>query len=554
MLSSGDADEHGTFATQLAYDIAPGADYYLARIRIPAQFKEAITWFIDQGVDVISTSLGTSWEGPGDGESPYMDAWISQVDRAVEAGIFVAVASGNSDTTSWFGTFRDSDSDNVMEWNDSGDECNELQVTSGVFDIRVRWEDSWNGANDDLDIYLRQKPPAAQDPVSGSNVAMREGAQSGQPGHNPFENILVTQSSRLQGTYCLVIERESGVTPEWVQVIIKAPGDAVRSMEHWVRGYSLGSPAETTSPGAVTVGAAPANNTTTIQSTSGRGPLPASSKRTTVVKPDVVGVDRVPVVDFRGATQNREGTSLATPHVAGLAALAKERYPGFSPALIAAYLKDNALRRGQPASNNPWGYGLAFLPHVGPVITGDPRVGGTLTADTDAVDDIDNLPDSPTFTYQWIRVSSGGSATNISDATMSTYTPVQADAGRHAQGEGVVQRQALQCGGADQPRLAPGRPGSEQGRHGQAHHRGHAPAPGHGDRHGRHLIHPRQRRRERGHLRVPVGAWSDAWYRYPTSPGRRRSGYVLRAADEGSNDGEGEGQLHRQQPTTPKWS
>ena len=147
------------------------------------------------------------------------------------------------------------------------------------------------------------------------------------------------------------------------------------------------------------------------------------------MKPDVVGVDRVPVVVRSGATRNLEGTSLATPHVAGLAALVKQRNPGLTPARIAAYLKDNALPRGETVPNNTWGHGLAFLPHIGPVITGDPRIGGRLTADTDAVYDIDNLPDSPTFTYQWIRVSSGGNETNISGATSATYTPVQADVG-----------------------------------------------------------------------------------------------------------------------------
>ena len=142
------------------------------------------------------------------------------------------------------------------------------------------------------------------------------------------------------------------------------------------------------------------------------------------MKPDVVGVDRVPVVVRSGATRNLEGTSLATPHVAGLAALVKQRNPGLTPARIAAYLKDNALPRGETVPNNTWGHGLAFLPHIGPVITGDPRIGGRLTANTDAVADIDGMPDSPTFTYQWIRVSSGGNETNISGAT---YTPVQAD-------------------------------------------------------------------------------------------------------------------------------
>ena len=93
-------DEHGSLVTQLAYDIAPGADYYLARIVLASHVEAASTWLIAQGVDVISTSLGKTWEGPGDGTSPYPDAGISQVARAVGAGIFVAVASGNSDTSS----------------------------------------------------------------------------------------------------------------------------------------------------------------------------------------------------------------------------------------------------------------------------------------------------------------------------------------------------------------------------------------------------------------------------------------------------------------------
>ena len=123
------------------------------------------------------------------------------------------------------------------------------------------------------------------------------------------------------------------------------------------------------------------------------------------------------------------GTSFAAPHVTGLAALVKQRYPSYAPAQIATYLKDNALPRGDPDPNNTWGHGLAFLPYIGPVIKGDPRSGTELTADTEDVDDIDGKPASPTYTYQWIRVSSGGTETNISGATSSTYTPVQADVG-----------------------------------------------------------------------------------------------------------------------------
>ena len=415
-------DSHGTWVTELVYDIAPGADYYLARIDLASQFKDAITWLIAKDVDVISTSLGRTWEGPGDGTdpyaNPYTDSWLSQVNRAVDNGIFVAVAAGNAGASSWYGTFRDRDNDNVMEWNDTRDECNAVQFDSSTnYSIRLRWEDTWNGADNDLDIYLRQGNSR------GATAYMSEERQRGALQQDPIENIDLKPTSAV--TYCLVIERAPGATTDWVQLVIEAEGQ-VAQLEHVTEGYSITSPGETTKAGVLTVGAASVLTPSTIQSTSGRGPLPASSA-STVVKPDIVGVDNIRLSTSGNARVT--GTSLATPHVAGLAALAKERYPGFSPKLIAAYLKDNALRRGRPAPDNPWGHGLAFLPHVGPVITGDPRVGGTLTADTDAVDDIDNLPDSPTFTYQWIRVSSGGNEADIFGATNYRYTPVQADVG-----------------------------------------------------------------------------------------------------------------------------
>ena len=56
-----------------------------------------------------------------------------------------------------------------------------------------------------------------------------------------------------------------------------------------------------------------------------------------------------------------------------------------------------------------------------------PRVGDTLTADASGISDADG-PASPTFTWQWIRVS-GGTETRIPGATSATYTVVAADLG-----------------------------------------------------------------------------------------------------------------------------
>ena len=66
----------------------------------------------------------------------------------------------------------------------------------------------------------------------------------------------------------------------------------------------------------------------------------------------------------RRSTDNPDGrwggTSQASPHVAGLAALVKQRFPDYPPAQIANYLKTHADPRGA-VPNNTWGHGFARL-------------------------------------------------------------------------------------------------------------------------------------------------------------------------------------------------
>ena len=62
-----------------------------------------------------------------------------------------------------------------------------------------------------------------------------------------------------------------------------------------------------------------------------------------------------------------------------------------------------------------------------PAISGTPRVGEELTADTSAIMDADGLT-TPDYSYQWVRVD-GDSTTNVGTDS-STYTLVEADAGK----------------------------------------------------------------------------------------------------------------------------
>ncbi|MBM3943884.1 MAG: hypothetical protein FJ317_00135 [SAR202 cluster bacterium] len=105
------------------------------------------------------------------------------------------------------------------------------------------------------------------------------------------------------------------------------------------------------------VGAANWTDTNTIEPFSSQGPTMDDR-----VKPDIVGADNGNSVSYEGPWF---GTSQASPHVAGLAALVRQRFPELTPAQVATYLKNNAAPRGT-VPNNTWGYGFAQLPFLPP--------------------------------------------------------------------------------------------------------------------------------------------------------------------------------------------
>ena len=79
-------------------------------------------------------------------------------------------------------------------------------------------------------------------------------------------------------------------------------------------------------------------------------------------------------------------------------------------------------------------YGLtvtvANIPATGkPTVSGTTQVGQTLRAGTSAISDEDGLKDAD-FSYQWLRVNTDSTESEISGATRSSYTLVSADTGK----------------------------------------------------------------------------------------------------------------------------
>ena len=376
-------DPHGTAVTEAAFDIAPEATYYIANTSSWGDLIATVDWMIEHDVDVINQSVGYIWQGPGDGTSPFSNAVFVGVDTAIADGITWVNAAGNEAQSTWFSNFSDTDANGWHNFS-RDDECNNaFNPSSGEFEIeageeftaQLRWDDNWFGASRDLDLHLFRVYSFG---LSILPVASSEDEQSGGQGDIPREVLSYTPTST--GNYCLAVSHYDGSAPPWIQM--QAWG--VPSLEYYTVHHSIGNPAESANPGLLAVGAAPWNDTARIEDFSSRGPTPDDR-----IKPDIVGADGGQSVSYRSTDRpdgNWYGTSQSSPHVAGLAALVKQRFPEYSPQQVAQYLKNNALPRGS-VPNNIWGYGFAKLPAVASQPTPVPTPTPTATPITPTVPD-----------------------------------------------------------------------------------------------------------------------------------------------------------------------
>ena len=159
---------------------------------------------------------------------------------------------------------------------------------------------------------------------------------------------------RLEGNYCLRVRLKRG----------NGAGTGCRcsrsSVEIWsIPPYSVvsGVRQRANNPGLISVGTTTPGNTDEIWEHSSRGPGPEPWPEGRI-KPEIVGANSD--VDHESVTMT--GTGWAAAGIAGVAALVKQRFPGFDPEDVANYLKDNAEDRGEPGPDNTWGYGFAMLP------------------------------------------------------------------------------------------------------------------------------------------------------------------------------------------------
>lgn len=354
---------HGTACAEIIYDIAPGASLYLVKIGTNLDLQEAVAWAKNTiQVDIISTSLGWYNLTPGDGTGEFADL----VQSTRDAGILWTTAAGNDREAHWGGAFTDGDNDKyhnfVVGQNHNyfgpGD-GNAYFIPAGyTFRVALRWDD-WTAVNQDFDLYLYRYDSTTEE--WGAPIAYSENVQNGGDKQTPTEYAYVVTSG-ADTAYGYAIYSRTRTRP--VNFEVFAP--KIAPLDEVVHERSLANLAD--APAAFTVAALDAASPYLQEYYSSEGPTngPGGTAAGGFTKPDISGFANVSTVSYGSGDYKFNGTSSATPHVAGAAALVLSAFPSYTPDQLQIYLQGRAIDMGSPGGDTVFGYGRLFL--------GDPPV------------------------------------------------------------------------------------------------------------------------------------------------------------------------------------
>jgi hypothetical protein len=439
VFDSPSPDVHGVAVAEAIHDMAPGAKLYLATAASNEDLKKAIDYFASKGVRILSRSLGGFYDGPGDGTGPS----AKLVNYAVKKGITWFNAAGNSgayavnDTPStkvlvggyWRQTWRDTNNNGWMEFAHREVDANgaltgniSYSETMSIYCspyFRLRWSDWGTSKPTNYDIYR----------ISSSGTVMTPGYKPNNQSKAGVPPLELQNGSddyfRCDGGWIEVgiklVSKGSGVSKDVLEL-------AGNSADIYMTASSPGSAGEafndSKNKGMATVGAVDPVAGVTIAGYSSQGPTNDGR-----IKPELSAGSNFTSRAYAADGGRFNGTSAATPIVAGAAAVALQRFDTMKPSELISYLrKTHTVDRGAAGTDNIYGTGELIMSPLAiadftatpkPTIAGTRAVGYKLTAKTNWT------PSVKSAKYQWFR-----GETPISGATKSSYTLTKADAGK----------------------------------------------------------------------------------------------------------------------------
>ncbi|MCC2958373.1 S8 family serine peptidase [Massilia sp. IC2-477] len=406
----------------------------------------AIEQAVKDGVNVINFSIG-----PNAGGGTFTEATEQAFLGAAAAGVFVATSAGNGGP----GATNVTPTAHLSPWLTSVGNAthNRLYVGDVTLGDGVILTGASGNAKNEPTQLIRARDAAMPgiDP-DNANLNLCYGKADGANTPVYLDPAKVTGKILVcdRGGNVLVNKSANGKTAGAVGVIIAntaTSANTIINQAHTVstvhlayvdgdklKAYMASNPNATAAMGNLRGVLDPTVQAPQMSATSSRGPNVANAN---ILKPDVSapGSDILAAVtaDLTKPQRNAvaageaspvsdfafySGTSMASPHIAGIAALLKQRHPDWTPMMIKSALMTTAMnvfgdtQNGAQAwdptarfnGNLPWGQGAGF---VRPTNADDPG----LVYDAGMTD--------------WIRFMCGASALNPSSATCTNFGSIQ---------------------------------------------------------------------------------------------------------------------------------
>jgi hypothetical protein len=356
--------EHGVAVAEVVKDMAPSAELFLATTVTTAETQAAIDWFVQNGVHIITRSLGAPFDGPGDGTGP-LDA---VVDYAAARGI-VWFNSGGNDGSFRYGRYTDGvDARGYIDFLNGGGVDTMLRIDPESIDRQtgrgvvafdgIRWANDWNlPANQKTDYSIEVWHGASEASASPMLVFNDLQANGAPPLEGVDQFITVSAGEAL----FLRIHAESRYSPSQPDIVEVATLFGAIEPGRWSTSFSAAKPVvDSRSPQLIAVGAVdPANGSTGIAFYSSQGPTNDGR-----IKPDVSAPSCVSSTVYAPRCFN--GTSAASPAAAGMAALLLGRGLALPGMPLAALVRHLVVDLGPAGPDNAYGAGEIRLPATPP--------------------------------------------------------------------------------------------------------------------------------------------------------------------------------------------
>ena len=342
---------HGTAVTEAIFDLAPNAEFYLYKIADNIDFEMAVDSCDSNDVDIINHSM--SWVNAY-GYYNGTGAICAIVDTALSHGRIWVNSAGNYAQQHYRAQFNGGGPGSYHIFDPPDDTINPTgpygDGTQVI--IALNWDD-YPGTNQDYDLYLMQDTGN----VTTKWVLVDSSVDNQLGASDPPQEMIIYTNPDAGAMYGVLVKNTQAAGNADFTIFSLNGG-----LDYYVDSSSIADPGSVTD--VVTVGAINRlvyNTTGAIEYFSSQGPTNDGR-----IKPDVAAPDYCDSY----SKGHWYGTSLSSPHTAGVCALIKSRFPSFSDAEIRAFLYNNCtVDLATPGKDNIYGYGKVVMENLDITVT-----------------------------------------------------------------------------------------------------------------------------------------------------------------------------------------